>query len=181
MAWRQKGNILCGTIFMQDEISLFKRGCLSKYIQSLSTVEPLWKGQESLTKVAKFGPFPCTILYKSYLFYPSWQVTSFERPPSWMAFIEGFHCSSKMPYGLHPTGLLATLNNCLPGWYYTAKALMVEKTHPLTHWGWDKMAAISQTILSNPFSWMKMFEFRLRFHWSWFPRVQLTIFQDWFR
>ena len=40
-----------------------------------NTVEPLWKGQESLTKVAKFGPFPRTILYKSYLFYPSWKAT----------------------------------------------------------------------------------------------------------
>ena len=56
------------------------------------TVEPLWKGQESLTKVAKFGPFPGTILYKSCLFYPSWQATSFERPPSWVAFVERFHC-----------------------------------------------------------------------------------------
>ena len=58
----------------------------------LSTVEPLWKGQESLTEVAKFGPFSCIVLYKSCLFYPSWQATSFERPPSWVAFIEGFHC-----------------------------------------------------------------------------------------
>ena len=38
----------------------------------------------------------------------------------------------------------------------------------LAHWGRDKMAAVSQTTLSNPFSWMKMFEFRLKFHWSWF-------------
>ena len=30
-------------------------------------------------------------------------------------------------------------------------------------------------------SWMKMHEFRLRFHWSLFPRVQLTIFQHWLR
>ena len=51
----------------------------------------------------------------------------------------------------------------------------------LTHWGPDKMAAISQTTFSNVFSWMKMYEFRLRFHWSLFPRVQLTIFQHWFR
>ena len=58
------------------------------------TVEPLWKGQECLTKVAKFGPFPCTILYKSCLPYPSWQDTSFERPVSWVAFIKGFHCIS---------------------------------------------------------------------------------------
>ena len=32
-----------------------------------NTVEPLWKGQEYLTKVAKFGLFPYTILYKSCL------------------------------------------------------------------------------------------------------------------
>ena len=51
----------------------------------------------------------------------------------------------------------------------------------LTHWGRDKMAAISQTTFSNAFSWMKMYKFRLRFHWSLFPRVQLTIFQHWFR
>ena len=31
------------------------------------------------------------------------------------------------------------------------------------------MAAIFQTTSSNGFSWMKMFEFRLTFHWSLFP------------
>ena len=51
----------------------------------------------------------------------------------------------------------------------------------LTHWDRDKMAAISQTTFSNGFSWMKMYEFRLTFHWSWFLGVQLTIFEHWFR
>ena len=51
----------------------------------------------------------------------------------------------------------------------------------LTNWGWDKMAAIFQTTCSNTLSWMKMYEFRLKFHWSLFLRVQLTIFQYWFR
>ena len=51
----------------------------------------------------------------------------------------------------------------------------------LTHWSWDKMNTISQTTLSNAFSWMKMLEFRLRFHWSLFLRVQQTKFQHWFR
>ena len=51
----------------------------------------------------------------------------------------------------------------------------------LTHWGRDEMNNISQTTFSNVFSSMKMFEFRLKFHWSLFPRVQLTIFQHWFR
>ena len=47
----------------------------------------------------------------------------------------------------------------------------------LTHWGRDKMFAISQTTLSNAFSWMEMLEFRFKFHWSLLLRVQLTIFQ----
>ena len=38
-----------------------------------------------------------------------------------------------------------------------------------------------QKIFWNAFSWMKMHKFRLRFHWSLFPRVQLTIFRHWFR
>ena len=46
----------------------------------------------------------------------------------------------------------------------------------LTHWGWGKMAAIFQMTCSNAFSWMKMYELQLKFHWSLFPRVQLTIF-----
>ena len=51
----------------------------------------------------------------------------------------------------------------------------------LTHWGRDKMAAIFQTTFSNVFSSTKMYEFRLRFHWSLFPKVQLTIAHHWFR
>ena len=33
----------------------------------------------------------------------------------------------------------------------------------------------------NAFSWMRMFEFRLIFHWSMFLKVKLAIFQHWFR
>ena len=51
----------------------------------------------------------------------------------------------------------------------------------LTLWGPDKIAAISQTTFSNAFSWMKMYEFRLRFHYTLFLRFQLTIFQHWCR
>ena len=43
------------------------------------------------------------------------------------------------------------------------------------------MAAVSHMTLSNAFPWMKMLKFRLEFHWSLFIRVQLTIFQHWFR
>ena len=51
----------------------------------------------------------------------------------------------------------------------------------LTHWGRDKMAAVFQPTYSNGFSWMKLYEFRLKFHWNLFLGVQLTIFQHWFR
>ena len=51
----------------------------------------------------------------------------------------------------------------------------------LTHWGREKMDAISQTTFWSAVSWMKMFEFPMKFHWSLFLRVQLTIFQHWFR
>ena len=51
----------------------------------------------------------------------------------------------------------------------------------LTHRDRDKIAAIFQTTFPNAFSWMKLCEFWLRFHWSLFLRVQLTIFRHWFK
>ena len=43
------------------------------------------------------------------------------------------------------------------------------------------MVAILQPTFSNAFFTMKMYEFQFKFHWSLFLRVQLTIFQRWFR
>ena len=51
----------------------------------------------------------------------------------------------------------------------------------LTHLPLDKMAAISQTIFSYAFLWIKSFVFWLKFHWSLFLGFELTIFQHWFR
>ena len=51
----------------------------------------------------------------------------------------------------------------------------------LTHWGRAKMDTTLQTTFSSAFSWMKMFQFRLKFRWSLFLRVQLTIFHHRFR
>ena len=47
----------------------------------LYTMEPLWRGQECLTKVAKFDPYSGTILYKSCFFTPH------DRPP----LLKGHH------------------------------------------------------------------------------------------
>ena len=46
---------------------------------------------------------------------------------------------------------------------------------------WIKWPPIWQTIFSDAFSWMKSFLFWLKFHWSLFVRIQLTISQYWFR
>ena len=56
--------------------------------------------------------------------------------------------------------------------YHTWHTEYVHLSHikELTHWGRDKMTAISQTTFSSAFSWTKIFEFRLRFHWSLFPK-----------
>ena len=51
----------------------------------------------------------------------------------------------------------------------------------LTHWGWDKMAAIFSEGIFKYILFNEKCIFRLRFHWSLFPRVQFTIFQHWCR
>ena len=56
-----------------------------------------------------------------------------------------------------------------------------QRNYSLTHWGCNKMAAIFQTTFWDEFSWMKIHEFWLIFHWNLFPGSQLTIFQHWFR
>ena len=45
----------------------------------------------------------------------------------------------------------------------------------------DNLAAILQTIFSDAFLWMKSFVFWLKFHWSLFLNVQLTINHHWLR
>ena len=64
-------------------------------------------------------------------------------------------------------------------WRVWVKLTSVRST--LTHPGWDKMATIYQMTFSIAFSWMKMFEFWLKFHWRLFLRFQLTINHPWFR
>ena len=51
----------------------------------------------------------------------------------------------------------------------------------LSHWGRDKIDAIWQMTFSNAFSWLKMNDFLLEFHWSLFLRFESTIFHHWYR
>ena len=88
------------------------------------------------------------------------------------------------------SGLCLNIKTVFPGmgissikvrWLWDCFIFMIGIPILLTHWGRDKMDVIFQTTFSNAFSWMKMNEFRLRFHWSLFPRVKLTILHHWFR
>ena len=92
----------------------------------------------------------------------------------------GWYCAqvkTKITTGTHKTYTLSHLHRQAKWREWGRKLSLLG----LTHWGRDKMAAILQTTFSNAFSWMKIYKFRLRFHWSLFPRVQLTIYPHWFR
>ena len=65
--------------------------------------------------------------------------------------------------------------------FYTIENDLRPPSLPLTHWGRDKMDALSQTTFSRAFSSTKIVVFWLNFHWKIFARVQLTIIQHWFR
>ena len=58
---------------------------------------------------------------------------------------------------------------------------MVGSSHPVNSSSLDKMALISHMMFWKAFSWMKILEFRWKFHWSLFLWVQLTISEHWFR
>ena len=71
-------------------------------------------------------------------------------------------------------------------WFIYCKQLCTSVIHILWKWlltrlSLDKMAAISQTILSHALPWMKSFVFWSKFHCSLFLRVNLIITQHWFR
>ena len=69
----------------------------------------------------------------------------------------------------------------LTHWGQKKMAAVLQTAFSLTHTGRGKIAAVSQMTLSDAFSWMKMYECWLKFHWNLFLRFQLTIFQHWFR
>ena len=63
--------------------------------------------------------------------------------------------------------------------YFTASHNVYTRAcFDLTYWGLDKTDVISQTTFSNAFSLVKMYECRLRFHWSLFLMFELTIFHQ---
>ena len=117
-----------------------------------------------------------------------WQWNNSDLLCTWWSF----YCvcgSVQISYNPYSSGFLYWLSTwdpfCQHGFILipgtcTTKKFPCQNLSQLTHCGRDKMAANSQTTLSNAFSWMKISEFWLKFHWSLFVSVQLTIFQHWF-
>ena len=102
--------------------------------------------------------------------------------PSWRKLMHGFGswvgCSLATLHwvSVMSASMASTLFRILKAWVSTDRYYI-----ELPHLPLDKMAAIWQTIFSNAFLWMKKYEYGLKCHWSLFLRVQLTIFQHWFR
>ena len=46
-------------------------------------------------------------------------------------------------------------------------------SYSLLHWGQENVDAIFPMTFSNAFCWMKMFQFRTKYHWNLFMRVHL--------
>ena len=100
------------------------------------------------------------------------------------------YCISwKTPVQLIPT--IGSDNGCLNGGDHWKRAILIDMCNGVSwqgqfikrviHWRRDKIAAIFQITYLSAFSWMKVYEFRFKFHWSLFLGVQLTIFQHWSR
>ena len=93
-------------------------------------------------------------------------------------YLDQYWPRSLLPYSFT---MLFQLQHMQPQTPSVQSAATIIYKSPLTHLPLDKMAAISQTIFSNAFSWIKNLVFWLKFHWRLFPGVQLTILQHWFR
>ena len=68
-----------------------------------------------------------------------------------------------------------------PQLHRTSRLVKTSVWNEFAHIGQDEIVAILQTTVSNTFLWMKMYWLRLKFHWSLFIRVQLPMFQHWFK
>ena len=77
-------------------------------------------------------------------------------------------CIWKAPRKIHDTS---------DGFEAINRQWIMQRLFLLTHSGRAKIPTISQTT----FSGMKMYEFPLRFHWSFFLRFKSSIFQHWYR
>ena len=140
-----------------------------------------WRNDEYDRCLPKRALSLLTIMLDKYIHkcvsYPSETIQKLSDLLSLLSFM----LFSSVPIGILVFTMLFQLQYMQPQTPSVQSAATIIYKSPLTYLPLDKMAAISQTIFSNAFSWMKNFVFWLQFHWRLFRRVQLTILQHWFR
>ena len=101
--------------------------------------------------------------------------------PQWVNSLPKYNVHELLHQGIFLILIIFSLFLFFFLWFVIEMACEISFFICLIHLPLDKMSAISQTIFSNALSWMKMYEFQLKFHWSLFLKVQLIILQHWFR
>ena len=124
---------------------------------SLSETGPWWPLMKLIAWYAAMQSSPCTRR-----FHHGCQIFK------WMSWTIGQQDSS--PSNWH--------QGDRPWWWWLLKGIgdSYMLTHPL-----DKWPPSRRQYFQMHFAWMNTFVFWFEFHWSLFPRVQLTVSQNWIR
>ena len=120
-----------------------------------------WSGNE-LTDLVRDCSVICMILSLAW----SWQKSNY----SFLIKHHLLHCSDKVYIYIYiyECDILILKQLCRPILLQICfrSIRLFSQGITFTHSGRDKMDAISQTTFSSAFSWMKVFESRLKFHWN---------------
>ena len=132
--------------------------CSSHYTEDLKMIWLSFKRYKTLTCVLNILTELCNLqfLYKIILYHMKNKIQ---------------HSMIYFPAILHK----------LDSWIFWFVSAEINQATKLTHWGWDKMDTIFQVTYWSGYSWMKIYEFWLTFHWILLPGGQLTLCQHWFR
>ena len=132
--------------------------------------------------ICRFNDWVCSNAPRSRLYAPEWLTQEVAHHIWYNNWFEGVNRSS----------FIGSFGQKYVSWDRVATELfLIHFTSTVQSYNWactkeallflDKMAAILETIFQDAFSLIKMYEFRLSFHWILFLMVQLTIFQHMFR
>ena len=117
----------------------------------------------------------CKTAFFSLSHNPTWAIIGVKQPEKWIPVgTESVILSGLTYLSLHRAYGRITLRYChLLVLLFFIKAVPLRPRQNGRNFADDTFKRI--------ISWMKMLEFGLNFHWSLFGRVELTIFQHWFR
>ena len=156
-------------------------------IHTANVSQPYFLGMKSCGAISNHGNLLCRLY--SQISPLNDQILSIISVQLWKAVVWFMGIQHKTHRYLNKLGCWWQMAYWMPSqfrfflthWEENIKADILQIAFSLTHWGRHKMDPISRTPFSNGFSWMKMFEYWLKFHWNLFLRIQLTIFEHWLR